>query len=96
MTASDNFASDETQRDPAAAGNDSQESSSVNEGDNLSLNETQPEKRRPLGTGRHHIRSTGTEKKPIQPIAEGVEHNTQRLKKKEPDDSRPDQLDRNK
>jgi hypothetical protein len=92
----DHFASDEAQRDPAASGNDSPQNPSANEGENLSLSEQEVEEARRLGTGRQRIRSTGTEKKPLQPIAEGVEHNTQSLKKKEPDDSLPDQLDRNK
>ena len=94
MSSTDQLASDEAQHDPAASGNEATHEPAAVEG---SAEPRENEARRRHGTGPHRsIRSTGTDNKPIQPVAEGVEHNTQKLKKKEPDDNLPDQLDRNK
>ena len=94
MNSTDQLASDEAQRDPATSGGETTPEASAVEG---SIDPREIEAKRRQGTGPHRsIRSTGTDNKPIQPVTEGVEHDTQKLKKKEPDDNLPDQLDRNK
>ena len=96
MSQSDHIASDESQRDPAAATNDAP-IVNANHREGNKPDTDAPDTRSKNGTGPHsRVRSTGTDKKPIESVAEGVEDNTQRLKKKEPDDNLPDQLDRYK
>jgi hypothetical protein len=96
MSSTDQLAADEAQRDPATSGNETTHEPAAVEG-RPDAEPRENEAKRRQGTGPHRsIRSTGTDNKPIQPVSEGVEHNTQKLKKKEPDDNLPDQLDRNK